>query len=152
MKRQTAKTATLSKECDDPPRQKIKDMKTVLPDNILRCMTPEARMPLGKAGKTNAEAIAKHSYGQERRLHQQICQSRTDKRATNGAGVPDFIIFRRDQPELCVEVKVGKNELSGDQELWRSNYYFTTGRPVPVIRSLEELKTLLDATPNNRKD
>lgn len=117
-------------------------------------MSPEARSPLGKGGKTSEEAIAKYQYGQERILHKDIKQlldirnmvyvnSRTDKRTTTAKGVPDFIIFQRDKPELCIEVKVSKNNLSDAQELWRSNYYYATGRPVPIVRSLEELKALL---------
>lgn len=129
-------------------------MNKVLPDNFLKCMSAEARRPMGKAGVTSSEAIAKYAYGQERKLHQQICQlldirnmvyihSRTDKRATNGAGVPDFIIFLTDKPELCVEVKVGNNKLSEDQIKWADNYERKTGRFVFTVRSLEDLKVLL---------
>jgi hypothetical protein len=136
-------------------------MNKILPENVLKCMSPEARRPLGKAGVTSAEAVAKHEYGKERKLHQQICQllnirnyvyihSRTDKRATNGAGVPDFIIFRRDQPELCVEVKYGMGSLSEDQMKWAIKYAASTDRLVEIVRSLDEVKTLLDAGPTQQ--
>jgi hypothetical protein len=136
-------------------------MKTVLPNNILKCMKPEDRRPLGKAGVTSAEAIAKHSYGKERKLHQQICQlldirnmvyvhSRTDKRSHTQPGTPDFIIFHANGPELCVEVKTMAGKVSDDQTRWALKYTTATGRCVFVIRSLEEFKTLLDAEPTQQ--
>lgn len=126
----------------------------VLPENILKCMSPETRSPLGKAGKTSAEAIAKHEYGQERKLHQQIKQlldiknlmyvySRTDKRTTVSKGFPDFCIFRPNSSPMMVEVKVGTNKLSEDQLIWAKKYFECTSGLVFTVRSLEELKALI---------
>lgn len=132
----------------------IETMNKILPENILKCMTPEARRPLGKAGRTSEEAIAKQTYRLERELHKDIKQlldirgmayihSRTDKRSTCGNGVPDFIVFQRGFPELCFEVKVGKNHLSMAQCEWAIKYREATDRAMLVVYSLNEVRALL---------
>lgn len=109
---------------------------------------------MGKAGATSSEATAKWEYGQERKLHKQISgfftirnivfiHSRTDKRTTTATGVPDYIIFLPNLPEICIEVKIGKGELRDGQEKWHAKYKAATGRAVFVVRSLDEVKSLL---------
>lgn len=72
---------------------------TVLPDNILRCMTPEARKALGQ--KTAEEVLAQGEAKSEKELQRSIVAllrlkgievnvSRMDKRKTDAVGWPDL--------------------------------------------------------------
>ncbi len=110
---------------------------TVLPENILRRMEPKERAKLGKAGKTAEECseivLAKREKDVQKHISNWLRQkdifffwSRTDRRTTTQPGTPDFafICFRHrmssDAPSkmmpCAVEVKVGGNKLSPEQE------------------------------------
>ena len=75
---------------------------TLLPDNVLRCLSPDERHKLGKAGLTCDEAVGRAEVRNERKLQQQVaqfldlkgvpyCWQRTDRKATGRPGTPDFI-------------------------------------------------------------
>jgi hypothetical protein len=110
---------------------------TVLPDNILRAMEPKERAKLGKAGMLASEAAAKQLAKREKDVQKHICNwlrqkdifffwSRTDRRTTTQIGTPDFAFIcsvykmssdSRGRVMPCaVEVKVGGNKLSPEQE------------------------------------
>lgn len=131
-----------------------------LSENILRCMNPADRKPLGKAGMTSAEATAKQEERLEKDIHKNISnwlnirnvffiRSRMDKRTTNGNGLPDYVVVLPCDPTkegqyfalpscLMVEVKLPKGKLSQDQEDFHANYAYKTNFPVKVVYSLQD--------------
>lgn len=137
---------------------------STLPDSVLRCMPKDARVPMGKAGVTSAEAQVKHDAVAEREVHKHIsnwlrqhdiwfCHSRMDRKTTNQNGTPDFLFVAtmpawegaqslvKDRP-IAIEVKVNGNELSEDQIRVRTQMV-TNGWYYHVVSSLEELRTLV---------
>jgi hypothetical protein len=62
--------------------------------------------------------------------------SRTDRRTTTAKGDPDYYIFWCSKV-LSIEIKVGRNKLSAEQEK-RIAYLRRSGNKVVVARSLEE--------------
>ncbi len=102
----------------------------VVPESWLRCMSPEDRKAMGKAGMTAEEAIAKFTAKSEKQLQSQIvnllrlkgievCWHRTDKKSAATVGWPDltFCVRIDDYPPFpCAwEIKFGDGELSDDQ-------------------------------------
>lgn len=129
-----------------------------LPENFLNKMSPADRRPMGKAGVTNAEALAKFEAKNERELQKQIAaylrrhniwfaQSRTDKRTTNGLGQPDFLLSTYPdgssfpQP-YALEVKFRNGKLSDEQEEVRQKM-IRCGWHYQIVRSLKEVIELL---------
>jgi len=97
----------------------------LLPDNILRCMSPSDRSNLGKAGLTAEEACAKASTRAERQQHNILISwlrlhdlwfwhARTDRRSSSTLGTPDFLVIEGGRC-LPIELKVGSNKLSIEQ-------------------------------------
>jgi len=89
----------------------------LLPDNILRCMSPSDRSNLGKAGLTAEEACAKASTRAERQQHNILISwlrlhdlwfwhARTDRRSSSTLGTPDFLVIEGGRC-LPIELKVG---------------------------------------------
>lgn len=76
-------------------------VSTVLPEKILRLLSPEDRASLGKAGLTAEEALAKADVKNERTLQGlivnllrlkgiEVCWHRTDKKSAATIGWPDI--------------------------------------------------------------
>lgn len=129
---------------------------TVLPENILRRMSPEDRKTLGKAGQTAAEAGAVADKRAERILQREIAQylnlrgiaygwARTDKRSTYTESWPDFTCAVNGTP-VAFEVKNATGKPTAEQEkcheAMRGN-----GWQVFVVRSLAEVKAVVDDPP-----
>lgn len=99
---------------------------SVLPPNILRCLRPEDRKGLGKAGLLPEEALAKMEIKGERDLQKQIVGllrikgiepivSAFGKKTTNNVGTPD-IIFAAELYACAWEVKIPGGKRSIEQE------------------------------------
>lgn len=102
-----------------------------IPENVLRCMKPEDRRPLGKAGLTLPEIGEKQAAKREKEL-QENCASllrqrnisfirqRMDRRTTGPVGQPDFVFVIKGKP-YAVECKVGDGVLTAAQSemLWK---------------------------------
>lgn len=85
----------------------------------------------------------------EKELHRQIEQwlrmkgvrcivhSRTDRKTTQAKGVPDFLFVAFARP-YAIEVKVGANKLTAEQERWLSDSVMD-GWHCRVVRSLDDL-------------
>jgi len=123
-------------------------MKTsVLPENILRCMTPEDRAELGQ--RTSAETVEEWEIRNERDLHKAIrsllslrdiewVESRMDKRTTQRKGVPDFI-FSVNGQAIAWEIKTPAGKLSLVQERMLERLMSPPNLwNIKVIRSLPE--------------
>ena len=91
-------------------------MSAVLPDHVLRLLTPEQRKALGKAGVTASEAQAKYQRTAEKQIHEAVrrwlslrqipfIHSRMDKASTIQKGWPDFTILHKGRA-FCLELKV----------------------------------------------
>lgn len=126
---------------------------SVLPENILNKMTPEARKSMGKAGMLATEAADKCAAGQERALQKQIAnwlrlrgfpfvQSRTDKKTTVSKGVPDFICFVPMGVTVCIECKSSVGQLSPSQKSWQADMN-KLGHSVYVVRSFKDFHELM---------
>ncbi len=139
-------------------------MATVLPEKILRLLSPEDRKSLGAAGMTAEEAMLKAEVKNERALQVLIINllrlkgieplwHRTDKRSAATVGWPD-ISFAISVASITKEVPLGKNGKQGvaivsakDFELvsqfrWtrfsngNSDYAFSTVRPRILMHRL----------------
>lgn len=104
----------------------------ILPPNILKCLRPEDRKSLGKAGMLPEEALRKMEIKSERDLQNQIVGllrlrgiepivSRFGKRTTNNIGTPDIIFAVRvnihDEGHACAwEIKLPDGKPSREQE------------------------------------
>lgn len=118
----------------------------LLPEHILKLMSPEARLIYGKGGMTASEAQVKWQKGEERKMHDQFekwctlnsapfVHSRFDQKATIRAGWPDFSVLRKGRIAL-IEFKAPGGVLRADQrevlaELERD------GTPVAICESVE---------------
>lgn len=99
--------------------------KTFIPPHFINLMSPEDRKKFGV--HTNAEHQASNDLTTEREIHNQFrswlslkgfpvfYHSDPVRRPTIAAGLPDFGVFR-DSRIIFIEMKVGKNTLSGEQE------------------------------------
>lgn len=105
----------------------------ILPERILKAMTPAERKKLGKAGMLAAEGQAKAEHKNESEMQSQIqsycdlrgwpCyRSRTDKRSTGRVGTPDLLIclpFRRGITSIglfvAIECKMNGNKPTREQ-------------------------------------
>lgn len=102
---------------------------TILSQSFLKCLDPDERKRLGKAGLLASEAQARYDAKSEKRVHTQIenwmrlndifyVHSRTDRKTTNKVGLPDFLFawpFAGEIRPVAVEVKVNGNKLSTEQ-------------------------------------
>lgn len=103
----------------------MKTNPTILPDAVLRRMSPEDRKKLGKAGVTAEEAQASFVAKNERELQSQIAsllrrnriwtqRDPMHKRRTGTPGTPDFL-FAVNGRAIAWEVKFGGGKLRPDQ-------------------------------------
>ncbi len=102
----------------------------VVPEAWLKCMSPEDRKAMGKAGMTAEEAIAKFTAKNERQLQSQIvnllrlkgievCWHRTDKKSAATVGWPDLtfaVLWTGFGTIACAwEIKMPDGKLSEEQ-------------------------------------
>ncbi len=137
----------------------------VLPDSFLRCLDPQTRKSLGKAGLTAEEALSKSQAKNERQLQTMIINllrlkgieplwHRTDKKSAATVGWPDITFCVEHVRWLCApdceesdkfvsacgwEVKFGKGQLSTEQQ----QMHVRLSTPpnawrIKVIRSVDE--------------
>jgi hypothetical protein len=104
----------------------MKRNKVYIPGNISKLMAPEDRQALGI--RTPEERMIKAESELERDLHHQFSgwlrrngfsdfyHADPARRSTIQTGLPDFGIFR-DSRIVFIEIKVGKNTLSDEQEV-----------------------------------
>ncbi len=124
-----------------------------LPSHILKLMSKDQR-PKGTAGLLPEEIDAKNEKKTEREIQNQIADylrlheitfynSRMDRKATIGRGLPDFAYAYHGIP-IAIEVKTKDGKTSDEQnkchEKMREN-----GWKVYVVRSLSEVKIILDS-------
>lgn len=132
----------------------------VLPDHLLRLMSPEDRRALGVAGWTREEVEQRAQIKNERELQKQIVNYlrlhgieplwfRTDKRTTANLGWPDITFsVEVESPETyrspvtipCVwEIKFEKGRLSKQQDdLSKKLITYPNGWRYRIITSLDE--------------
>lgn len=134
---------------------------TILPENILKHMSKADRAKLGKAGVLASEATEKFSAKREKDVQRDICNwlrqrdifyfwSRTDRKTTTIKGTPDFAFLwpvedGKGDP-TAVEVKIGKNALSDEQQRVRW-LMEKEGWNYLVVNSLTELRVWLGIAP-----
>lgn len=106
----------------------------VLPDHVLRLMSPADRAKLGPAGTLASEAQERWQKREERKMHDELgaflrlkqiphIHARMDQKSTIRAGWPDFTCMLRDRfciPQhharvVCVELKAVGGVLSQAQ-------------------------------------
>jgi len=125
----------------------------VLPENYLKCMTPQQRRQFGKGGMTAAEATAKAEARSERELQRQISQyldmrdipysnSRMDKRTTTPVGNPDYWICFKGRC-IAVECKMPGRKLTPEQQCFKARFYEHGGIHLTCY-NLGMLKAVLD--------
>ena len=98
----------------------------VVPDHILKLMSPEDRAPMGKLGYTAEETLALYNHKHEKQMHEDFIQwlnlneiyyihSRMDKKSTIAKGAPDFTIIHQGIG-FFIEFKTPQNTLSEEQK------------------------------------
>lgn len=103
--------------------------------------------------KTESEAQADLDFDREKDLQIGMCnllnlrgiwyqRQRMDRKSTGTSGCPDFL-FSINGKAIAVEAKVGKNDLSPDQED-AIHHMKKNGWKVYVVKSIEEFKKVLD--------
>jgi hypothetical protein len=129
-----------------------------IPDHILRLMPKDDRKPLGKAGVTVEEAVAKNEAKAEKNIQKDMIAylrqrgvrminvSRMDKRKSDVVGWPD-LTFCWANNACAVEVKrTGANPTEG--QLHAIVELQKDGWKVRVLRSVEGLKEFLNELEN----
>lgn len=131
-------------------------MVTILPENILRLMSPKDRAALGKAGVSKAEAEARFIARNERQLQRLIAKelnrreiwfhrAAMHKKTTGTLGTPDFL-FALNGAACAIEVKFAAGRLRSDQEQaieqmtsngWRCAVVYTFQEFIKFLKGLE---------------
>lgn len=117
---------------------------TLLPDHVLKLLTPEQRKAIGKAGITATEAQAKYQKVAEKAIHESVrkwltlraipyVHSRMDKASTIRKGWPDFTVLHQGRA-YCLELKAPGGVLSDEQKQCLAELE-TTGTPCKVAYS-----------------
>jgi hypothetical protein len=101
---------------------------TILPENLLKLMSPADRKQYGRAGWTAEDCQERVDLRLERKLHADfsgflrrhefglVIHTDPRKKSPIRPGWPDFSIFSRYSQTLFIEFKVGDNTLSTVQE------------------------------------
>lgn len=129
----------------------------VLPESLLRLMTPAARAKLGKAGRTMADIETEQAAKNEKELqcqlrsllalrHVMAMSPRFGKSSGILPGWPDITFAYRGVPCLW-EVKYGRNGLEEVQENLRP-LLMSNGWRYAVIRSVDEGRAFLNLIDN----
>lgn len=131
---------------------------TVLPDNVLRCLPPDIRKGLGKAGVTAEEAEAIIAAKGEKFLQSTISNylrlhgvpflwNRMDRKHTGVVGTPDFVCFVNGKL-LLWEVKTPTGKVSPEQIKFHDELK-KQGFEVSIIRTFEEAANQLKKAQEN---
>jgi hypothetical protein len=119
----------------------------VLPENILKAMSPEDRRRYAKGQMTATEAEERFCEKEEKVLRKQLiawlrrndidyCSPRTDKKTGILMGISDFFIWKG--TKFCfVELKSEEGKLKPEQ-LAFTQRQIDQGTPILVTRSLSE--------------
>lgn len=132
-------------------------MSTVLPNHVLRLMSPADRAKLGPAGVLAEEAMEVYECRTERELQELLVQWLTTHRGVNRvirnwfgrkttteSGTPD-LLFLYERTPFAWEVKTPTGKLSLAQE--RAQVAFLKdGWHYYVIRSFAEARAILDGS------
>ncbi len=124
----------------------------IIPDNLLRCMSPSDKQHFGKAGLTAEEAAAKFVLKSEGDLQDLIAKDllrrgiwndcdAMHKKRTGPRGTPDFL-FAVNGQACAVEAKFGAGTLSDEQKETIPKM-ITNGWRVAVVRSFQEYREFL---------
>lgn len=124
----------------------------MLPENILRRMSPEDRGPLGKAGRTKAEIEAAIDKRAEREIQRTILNylnlhgivplfSRFGVKSTMPPGTPDILFAFNGRP-CAWEIKTASGILSDDQMVMAGRLA-KNGWCFQLIRSLDDARCAL---------
>lgn len=119
----------------------------VLPENILRCMTPADRKAIGQ--QTAAEASETFDARQEKQLHRLIeaeltrrgvvvIHSAMHRRTTTAKGVPDFLFAIKGVP-YAIEAKTATGRIR-EEQAWMLARMKENGWHCAIVRSFEEFK------------
>jgi len=125
---------------------------TILPNNVLKCLSPTEKNRLGKAGLTTDEAQERFEAKNERDLQRLISnylrlnnlpflQDSMHKRRTGTIGWPDFTVFIHGHL-LLFEVKFGKGKVSPEQAALHAQLA-QQGFPVHIVTSFEQAHKLV---------
>lgn len=129
----------------------------VLPETVLRRMSPEDRKKLGKAAMLSSEALAAAEAKAEKELQRLIAAtlnrlgvmfnaSRMDRRTTCRRGWPDFTFALRDKTgravPCAVEVKAWTGKLEPEQRQML-DALARNGWKTAVVRSYEEFMSFM---------
>jgi hypothetical protein len=124
----------------------------ILPEHVLRCVSPEDRAKMGKAGLTAEEANEKGLARAERDLQKEIVQylnlrnitvlwHRMDKKSHATIGCPD-LLFCKDGVPWGIEVKTSAGRVRAEQyETMRK--MTVDGWQCAVVRSFQEFHSLV---------
>jgi len=134
---------------------------TVLPDNVLRRMSPADRRVMGKAGLTAEEAREKAMARSERELQNTIAnylrlhgiwfdQDSMAHKRRGTKGAPDFLVCYRGR-FLAWECKIFGAGLKPDQVVARDEI-LRNGGEWRLIRSLQEVQAHLREVDSKLKD
>jgi hypothetical protein len=126
----------------------------ILPDKILRLLSPADRRSLGVAGLTADEALDAARIKSERDLQNQIesyfnlrgvvaIRSRMDKATRTKKGTPDFMLALRGHA-IALEAKLPGEELREEQaDMKRKMTDEINGWEWVTVNSLDAVKSLL---------
>ena len=126
----------------------------ILPEKILRLLSPADRRSLGKAGLTAEEALQTARIKVERDLQNLIesyfrlrgvfaIRSRMDKKTTTPVGTPDFMLAL-DGEAIAIEAKLPGEKLTPEQEAMRKTLTESpNGWKWLTVYSLDPIKELL---------
>lgn len=129
----------------------------MLPESVLKCMSPEDRKARGKSGRTHEECRRQQADISEKEIHRQIDQwlrskdivfqhERMDGKTRGTVGWPDFTFvwitdWQRRHWELkaigCEVKRPGENPTKEQEEI--HNWMRKNGWTVLVVHSLQEL-------------
>jgi len=133
-------------------------MNPLLPDNILRCLSPADRRSLGRAGMTAAEAQARYAVRSERGEQRLFAawlssrglpyvQPRPDRKSGIKPGWPDFSVHVGNR-SIFIEMKVQGGKLSPEQveciealrrEGFRCEVVYSAAEAITLTRKFFEL-------------
>jgi hypothetical protein len=135
----------------------------LLPDKVLRLLSPADRRSLGKAGLTAEEAVLAGRIKAEKDLQNLMesyfnlrgivaIRSRMDKATRTKTGTPDFLLAIRGRA-IAVEAKLPGKDLEEDQQSMKAkmmaapnNWHWVTAYSMDTVKNLvqtfEELRPL----------
>lgn len=131
----------------------------VLPEHILRLMSPEDRKLLGNSGFTAEEVTKLYNARKEKEMHEifgdwlrlsrtPFIHARTDKRSTIAVGAPDFTVMHQGRA-ICIEFKM-PGETQSEEQIKFQNLLQESGTPyficTKAIEAIEHVRNLKNQT------